>query len=109
MNTHRGCFCVRFFLNYPAKKLDYSRAHNEEQIIEIHENTCFYLRKTIGNEFFHIGAKSARINFRFWGYLRRRLVNAWLKFKIAAWRSLWHFKQQQQQQQLSFETSEYRV
>ena len=45
MNTHRGCFCVRFFSNYPAKKLDYSRAHNEEQIIEIHEEYMFLFKK----------------------------------------------------------------
>ena len=44
------------------------------------------LRKTIGNDFFHSEAKSARIVFKIGAFLRRRLVNAWLKFKIAAWR-----------------------
>ena len=38
------------------------------------------------HNFFHSEAKSARIDFKIWPYLRRRLVNAWLKFKIAAWR-----------------------
>ena len=42
--------------------------------------------KTKENVFVHFGAKSARIDFKIWPYLRRRLVNAWLKFKIAAWR-----------------------
>ena len=45
-----------------------------------------FLRKSIENDFFHIRAKSARIVFKIGAFLRRRLVNAWLKFKIAAWR-----------------------
>ena len=44
------------------------------------------LRKKIGNDFFHIRAKSARIVFKIGAFLHRRLVNAWLKFKIARWR-----------------------
>ena len=47
---------------------------------------CFLKKNNRQRFFFHITAKSARIVFKIGAFLRRRLVNAWLKFKIAAWR-----------------------
>ena len=45
---------------------------------------CFLKKNNRKRFFFHIRAKSARIVFKIGAFLRRRLANAWLKFKIAA-------------------------